>query len=393
MKEEHLAFDTALIHAGDEKDSFGSPITPIYQTSTFRFDSADQGADRFTGAEPGYIYTRLANPTITSLENKLAVLEGGCGAVCFASGMAAITTVYAAFLKQGDHIISSSGVYGASRVAMETLFAGFGIESSYVDTTNIENIEAAIRPNTRMLYLESPANPTMAITDLRLATQLATKNGFISVVDNTFCSPYLQKPLELGADISVHSLTKFINGHGDVVAGAAIARDMDHLNAIRRTMRLLGGNMDPNQAFLISRGVKTLSLRIERAQESAQKIAEYLELHPKIKWVKYPGLANFKNRDIVVSQMLGPGTMMSFGLVGGYKAGKRLMDEVKIAILAVSLGGVETLIQHPASMTHSNVSEKAREQAGISEDMVRFSVGIEDVNDIIADLDQALAKV
>ena len=296
MEDKHHSFDTDLVHAGDQKDPLGSPITPIYQTSTFRFETADQGADRFTGAEPGYIYTRLANPTISALEDKLAILENGIGAIGFASGMAAISSVYAAFLKQGDHIISSSSVYGASRVAMETLFSGFGIESSYVDTTKVDYIKEAIKPNTRMLYLESPANPTMDITDIREASQLAASFGIVTVVDNTFCSPYLQKPLNLGADISVHSLTKFVNGHGDVVAGAAIAKKEEHLVAIRRTMMLLGGNMDPHQAFLISRGIKTLSLRIDRAQESALKIAQFLEIHPKVKWVNYPGLSGFKNQ-------------------------------------------------------------------------------------------------
>jgi methionine-gamma-lyase len=393
MEGKNNGFDTNLIHAGELKDEFGSAVTPIYQTSTFSFKSADNGANRFSGAEEGYIYTRLSNPTIKALEDKLGALEHGIGGVALASGMAAVTTAYITFLKQGDHMISSSSVYGPSRTVMESIFSNFGIESTFVDTSDLDSIINAIRPNTKMLYLETPANPTMTITDIKAASKIAKANDIITVVDNTFCSPYLQKPLDLGADVVLHSLTKFINGHADVVGGALIAKDPVLLKKLHHTMIMMGGNMDPHQAYLVSRGVKTLSIRIDRAQGNALKVAEWLENHPKISWVRYPGLESFKQKELVKEQMNGFGTMMSFGVKGGLEAGKMLMNSVKLAMLAVSLGGVETLIQHPASMTHVIMSPEARLEAGISDEMVRFSVGIESVEDIIDDLEQALKSV
>lgn len=393
MKTRDKGFDTKLIHAGDQADEFGSAVTPIYQSSTFSFKSAQQGADLFAGEEEGYIYTRIANPTIKALEDKLAELENGFGGVALASGMAAITTAYTAILKQGDHMISTSAVYGPSRGVMESIFADFGIESTFVDTSDIENIVDAIQPNTKLLYLESPANPTIHLTDIEEACKLAKIHNIITVVDNTFSSPYLQKPLDLGADVSLHSLTKFINGHADVVGGALIARDEALYKKLHKTMVMMGGNMDPHQAYLVARGVKTLSLRIDRAQESAGKIARWLESHPQINWVTYPGLDSFKQKKLARKQMTGYGTMMSFGVKGGLSAGITLMDNVKLALLAVSLGGVETLIQHPASMTHAGLSREARAEGGITDELVRFSVGIENVEDIIEDLEQALVKV
>lgn len=382
-----------MVHAGDFEDAFGSATTPIYQTSTFSFKNAQQGADRFAGKEKGFIYTRLSNPTIQALENKLAELENGFGGVALASGMAAVSTIYSAFLKQGDHMISTGAVYGPSRGIMETIFANFGIESSFVDTSNIENIREAIKSNTRLLFLETPANPTIELTDINAASALAQQHGIIVVVDNTFCSPYLQKPLSLGADVSLHSLTKYINGHADVVGGALIAKEEKLYKKLQKTMAMMGGNMDPHQAYMILRGVKTLSLRIEKSQTSAMEIAEYLEKHDKIDWIKYPGLPSFKQYELAINQMSGFGSMISFGLKGGHDAGVTLMDNMKLALLAVSLGGVETLIQHPASMTHAGLPEDERLEAGITDELVRFSVGIENVEDIIADLDQALEKV
>lgn len=386
-------FDTQLIHGGDFDDAFRSAVTPIYQTSTFAFKTAEQGADIFAGKEKGYIYTRINNPTIEALENKLAALENGFGGVALASGMAAVTTAYSALLKAGDHMISSAAVYGPSRVVMESIFAGFGVESSYVDTSDLENIKNAIRPNTKLLYLETPANPTMSLTDISLASKLVHEHGIIVVVDNTFCSPYLQKPLNLGADIVLHSLTKFINGHADIVGGALIVKEKELYAKVRKTMVMMGGNMDPHQAYMVIRGVKTLSLRVERAQESAMKIALFLENHPKVDWVKYPGLDSFPQKALAEKQMSGYGAMISFSLKGGYDAGVAMMNNVKLALLAVSLGGVETLIQHPASMTHAGLSKAAREESGIGDGLVRFSVGIENVEDIIEDLEQALKFV
>ncbi len=393
METKNLGFNSKLIHAGDFNDAFGSAVTPIYQTSTFSFKSAQHGADLFAGKEKGYIYTRIGNPTIEVLENKLAELENGYGGIALASGMAAVSTVYMSLLKQGSHMISTGAVYGPSRGVMETHFSKFGVEYSYIDTSDLDLLEKTIRPNTKLLYLETPANPTIQLTDIKKASEIAHKHNILVCVDNTFCSPYLQKPLNLGADVVLHSLTKFINGHADIVGGAIITKDKEIYKNIRKAMVYMGGNMDPHQAFMVIRGVKTLSLRIDKAQESAMKIAEYLEAHPKVEWIKYPGLKSFEQYDLAKEQMNGFGSMISFGLKGGYEAGKILMDNVHLATLAVSLGGVETLIQHPASMTHAGVSKKDKLAAHITDGLVRYSVGIEDVDDLIIDLQQALDKI
>ena len=393
MDTRKLGFDSKLIHAGDFQDEYGSAVTPIYQTSTFSFKSAKHGADCFSGKDKGYIYTRIGNPTINALENKLAELENGYRGVALASGMAAVTTVYMTFLEQGAHMISTGAVYGPSRAVIASHFEKFGVEATFTDTSVLENIEKAIKPNTKLLYLETPANPTIQLTDIKKACEIAHKHGIIVVVDNTFSSPYLQKPLDLGADVSLHSLTKFINGHADIVGGALIAKDEDVYNKIRKTMTYMGGNMDPHQAYLVIRGVKTLSLRIDRAMESAMKVAKYLESHPKIEWIKYPGLESFDQHELAKEQMTGFGSMISFGVKGGFKSGEILMDNVHLATLAVSLGGVESLIQHPASMTHAAMSKEAKIESGITDELVRYSVGIEDVEDIIADLDHALSMI
>ncbi|MFC2103726.1 trans-sulfuration enzyme family protein [Bacteroidota bacterium] len=393
METKNMGFNSKLIHAGDYQDEFGSAVTPIYQTSTFSFKNAQHGADLFAGKEKGYIYTRIGNPTINVLENKIAELENGCGGVALASGMAAVTTVYLTLLSQGDHMISTSAVYGPSRGVMESHFSKFGVEFSYIDTSNLDEIEKAIKSNSKLLYLETPANPTIQLTDIKKASQIAHKHNILVCVDNTFCSPYLQKPLDLGADVVLHSLTKFINGHADIVGGIIVAKDENLYKSIRKTMIYMGGNMDPHQAYLVIRGVKTLSLRIDKAQESAMKVAEFLENHPKVEWIKYPGLKSFEQHELAKEQMQGFGSMISFGLRGGFEAGKILMDNVHIATLAVSLGGVESLIQHPASMTHAGVSKEDKLAANITEGLVRYSVGIENVEDVIEDLENALAKI
>jgi methionine-gamma-lyase len=393
MTQKKSGFSTKLIHEGSIDDQFGSATTPIYQTSTFSFKSADDGAKCFSGDSDGYIYTRISNPTIDALERQLAILENGFGGIAVSSGMAAVTTIYLALLSQGDHIVSTDAIYGPARNVMEKQFTRFGIESTYLNTTKIENIATAIRPNSRMLYIETPANPTMEITDLRACADLAHKNGMLLVVDNTFCSPYLQNPLDLGADIVFHSMTKFINGHADVVAGMIVTKEESTYDRLRSMMISLGCNMDPHQAYLVLRGIKTLGIRIDRAQENALKIATYLENHPKVDWIQYPGLKSYPQLELAKQQMRGSGSMISFGLKGGYEAAKILMDNLEVVLLAVSLGGVETLIQHPASMTHSKVSSEDKQKAGITDDLIRIAIGIEDVSDIIDDLDQALLKV
>lgn len=393
MKTTDKGFNTKLIHAGAFEDEFGSATVPIYQTSTFKFKNAQHGADCFSGKSDGYIYTRIGNPTIRSLEQNIAELEGGYDGIATASGMGAVSSVYMALLGAGTHIISSDAVYGPARGILEADFARYNVEASFVNTSNPENIKAAIQSNTKVLYIETPANPTMEITDIRACAQIAKKHNLILVVDNTFCSPYLQKPLELGADVVLHSVTKFINGHADIVGGVIVAKDPEIYKRIRHSMVFLGCNMDPTQAFMVLRGVKTLAIRIERAQENAMKVAQFLAAHPKVAWIKYPGLPSHPQFELAKIQMNGFGSMMSFGLKGEYDAGKKLMDHVHLAMLAVSLGGVETLIQHPASMTHAVVSKEDKLKAGITDDLIRFSVGIEDVKDIIHDLEQGLEAV
>jgi len=391
MKNE-LHLDTILIHGSDIEEPFGSAVTPIYQASTYKFKSAAHGAACFAGEDPGYIYTRIANPTIHALEKTLAQLENAAKCVVTSSGMAAVNTVYMAFLNAGDHIVSTGAVYGPSRVVIEKHWSRFGIEHSYIDTSNIENIKKAIRPNTKMLFIETPTNPTIAITDLKAAADIAHQHSVLVVVDNTFCTPILQRPLDLDADIVLHSMTKFINGHADIVAGAIMSKTEELDKTIRHMMTMLGCCMDPTQAYMVIRGVKTLSLRVIKQQENARIIAEWLEKHPAVESVSYPGLPSHPQYETGKKQMSGPGSLISFELKGGYKAGETLMNNIQLILLAVSLGGVESLMSHPASMTHSKMTREARIEGGITDGLVRFAAGIEDVNDIIADLDQALIK-
>ncbi len=274
---------------------------------------------------------------------------------------------------------------------MEKQFTRFGFQSTYINTTDADTIKNAIRPNTKILYIETPANPTMDITDIRACAKIAHEHGLILVVDNTFCSPYLQNPLDMGADIVFHSMTKFINGHADIVAGIIIPKEKAMYDKLRHMMINLGCNMDPHQAYMVLRGLKTLGIRIDRAQQSAMEVATYLESHSQVAWIRYPGLQSHPQFELANQQMKGSGSMISFGLKGGFEAAKKLLNNVRLALLAVSLGGVETLIQHPASMTHSKVSAEDKKKAGITDNLIRLAIGIEDVKDIIADLDKALS--
>lgn len=392
MKTKNKGFNSKLVHGGGFKDKLLSAVTPIYQTSTFSFENADHGAKCFSGESDGFIYTRLGNPTILDLERTVAELENGFGGIATSSGMAAVNTVYLGLLESGYHMIGHDAMYGPSRAIMESLYPKFKIESTFVDATNVNNVKNAIRPNTKLIFLETPANPTIGITDLAEVCKIAHQHNIPVCVDNTFCSPYLQNPIDFGVDIVVHSMTKFINGHADIVAGMIITKTEEMYKHLRGVMMNVGCNMDPHQAFLTRRGLKTLAIRIDKAQQSSIKVAEFLENHPKVEWVRYPGLKSHPQHELAKRQMRGSGAMISFGLNGGLKAGKTLMDNVELALLAVSLGGIETLIQHPASMTHSKLSKEAKDKAGISDGLVRLSVGIEEVEDIIADLNQALDK-
>jgi methionine-gamma-lyase len=393
MSSAKLDFESKLIHEGGFEDALGSAVTPIYQSSTFKFRNVDHGAQCFSGEADGFIYTRIGNPTIRELEKTMAALENGFGGIATSSGMGAVNTVYMTYLGKGDHVICHEAVYGPSRIILETIYVKFGVEYTMIDTTDLEQVKKAFRPNTKLLYTETPANPTIGISDLAALAELAHSHGVPIVVDNTFCSPYLQQPLELGVDVVLHSMTKFINGHADVVAGMLVAKKEEDYKRLRSVMINLGCNMDPHQAFLTRRGLKTLAIRIDRAQESAMVIAEFLENHPKVSWVKYPGLKSHPQYELGRRQMSGPGAMISFELKGGLEAGKILMNNVQLMLLAVSLGGIETLIQHPASMTHSKMDIRSRHQAGITDGLVRLSVGIEKVTDIVHDLEQALDRI
>lgn len=387
-------FETKAIHSGEHPDKeYGSVITPIYQTSIFAFENADIGAARFSGEDPGYKYTRLGNPTVRALEDKIADLEGAYAGLATSTGMSAVTTVYLAYLEAGAHILGTDCLYGPSRLVIEKYLSRFGVKYDFVDTSEIKNIIKHIKPNTKMIYLETPANPTMKITDIKKCAHLAHERGATLVVDNTAMSPYYQKPLELGADIVVHSMTKLLNGHTDVVAGMILSKNKEIHEKIKGVLYYFGGTIDPHQAWLVLRGVKTLHLRAERAQENAIKLAAFLTKHPKIKWVKYPGLKSHPQYALAKKQMTGFGSLLCFELKGGLDAGKKLLNNVNICALAVSLGGIETLIQHPASMTHAAVPKKEREAAGITDGLIRLSVGCENYADLENDLKQALGRI
>ncbi|MGE5683035.1 MAG: trans-sulfuration enzyme family protein [Bacillota bacterium] len=392
MKHKSTNFETKCIHAGISEYEFGSVVPPIYQTSTFKFESASHGANLFAGKQKGYIYTRMTNPTVEALEDCVAELENGYKALGCASGMAAVHTVFAAMLKAGDHVVCSSIVYGPTTTLLSTIMAGFGVETTFVDTSDLEAVKKAMRANTKMLFVETPANPTLTITDLRGAAEIAHQFNAKLVVDNTFLSPALQRPLELGADVVLHSMTKFLNGHADVVAGIVVVKDEDTYKHFRKVLNQTGGVIDPFNSFLVHRGIKTLSLRMKKHCENAQIVAEYLENHPLVKWVSFPGLKSHPQYEVAQRQQDGPGGVISFEVEGGYQAGERMMNAVSLCQLAVSLGGIETLIQHPASMTHASMGVEARKAAGISEGLVRLSVGIENPKDIIACLEGALEE-
>jgi methionine-gamma-lyase len=382
---------TKAIHAGGlEHSIYGEVSVPIFQSSTFAFPSVADGAARFSGKQSGYIYSRLNNPTVNALEESVAMLEGGFAGVATASGMGAVSSVYISFLSRGDHVVAANCLYGSSRVILESELTRYGVETTFVDSSELANIEKAIRPATRMIFVESPMNPSMKITDLAGAAAIAKKHGSLLVVDNTFASPYLQRPIEFGADIIIHSLTKFINGHTDVIGGMVVTKTEEHYSRVKKIVSLFGATMDPHQAWLIMRGLRTLPLRIEKAQENAMKLAEFLKSHPKVIWVSYPGLPDHPQHEIAKRQMDGFGSMISFGVQNGVQGGITLMNSVRLITLAVSLGGVESLIEHPASMTHAALAREERQEAGILDELVRLSTGCEDFEDLREDLDQAL---
>jgi methionine-gamma-lyase len=389
--------DTLIVH-GLPKDlsTAGSLAPPIHMTSAFRFDSTDHGASIFDGSQKGYVYTRISNPTVDLLQEKGATLEGGEAAVATASGMAAVAAVAMSMARPGDNFISCSTVYGGTFAFFDQDLRRFDIEARFIPptlATKAANITSRIDQRTRFLYVESPANPTLAIVDIALWAKVAHQNGLLLVVDNTFATPYLQKPLELGADLVIHSATKYLGGHADLVGGLIIG-DLKSIGKIRDLyLHHFGPILSPFNAWLLLRGIKTLAVRMQRHCANAMQIARYLEAHPKAAQVYYPGLPSHPGHTLARRQMRDFGGMIAFEVAGGLIAGKTVMDQVRLCTLAVSLGDCDSLIQHPASMTHATYSSQQRQAAGISDGLIRLSVGIEDAGDIIADLDQALASI
>lgn len=396
MKDRTDRFSTGILHGSDMKDQYGAIETPIYNSSTFVFDSTDQGAARFALEEPGYIYTRIGNPTTTRLEQVLASLEGGEAALATASGMGAITATIWTCISAGEEIVADKTLYGCTFEFFQHHLRRFGVNVHFIEMSDEEELKAALNDKTKIVYLETPANPNLKITDIAKTAEIAHSfNPEIRVIcDNTFCSPYLQRPLELGADIVVHSATKYLNGHGDLIAGAVIS-DAETIEKILLVgiKDMTGAVLAPNEAYLFMRGLKTLKMRMDRHCSSAMKIARYLKTNDKVEVVYYPGLEDHPGHDIASRQMSAYGGMVSFIVKGGRNNAAVVADSVKIATLAVSLGAPETLIEHPGSMTHSPLSDEELEAAGIPGGLIRLSVGLEDPDDLIADLEQAFSKI
>jgi len=381
---DNARFSTVCIHAGQEPDpSTGAIITPIYQTSTY--------VQEALGKHKGYEYARTQNPTRSALEANLAAIENGRAAFAFASGMAATGAVMT-LLKAGDHVVVTDNTYGGTYRLFERVLRKYQFDFTYVDTSDLQAIEAAIRPETRMLFLETPTNPVLRLTDLAGACEIAHARDVMVVVDNTFASPAIQRPIDFGADLVVHSTTKFLNGHSDSVGGIVVAVRDDHIEWLKFIQNAEGAILGPMDAWLVLRGTKTLPLRMERHNANTQVLAEYLAAHPKVTRVYYPGLPTHPQHDLARRQMRGFGGLIAFEL-GSLERARTLLNSVRLMSLAESLGGVETLISHPASMTHASVPPERRLQIGLTEDMVRISVGIEDVDDLKEDLEQALARV
>ena len=381
---DNARFDTVCIHAGQEPDpSTGAIITPIYQTSTYVQDAL--------GVHKGYEYGRTHNPTRAALEGNIAAMESGKAAFAFASGLAA-TRAVTTLLQSGDHVVVTDNTYGGTYRLFERVLRKGGLDFSYVDTSDLDATAAAFKPNTKMLFVETPTNPVLRVTDLAAASALARARGVAVVVDNTFASPYIQRPIELGADMVLHSTTKFLNGHSDSVGGIVVATREDHIEWLRFVQNAEGAILGPMDAWLVLRGTKTLPLRMERHNVNAQRIADYLDAHPKVELVHYPGLKSHPQHALAARQMNGFGGLVAFRM-GTLERARTVLNSVRLMALGESLGGVETLISHPASMTHGSVPEERRQALGVTDDLVRVSVGVEDILDLVEDLSQALDRV
>ena len=381
---------TTAVHAGESPEAhLGAMSVPIYNAAVYAFPDAEQGAAIHEGEQPGYFYGRIGNPTQDALETALCELEDGAAALAFASGMAAISTTLFTLLKTGDHIVAPESLYATTNALLGEMLEPFGIFVTYVDAADPLNYRKAIRSETRVLYLESPANPTLKLVDIKAVVEIAKKNNLVTVMDNTFATPFNQRPLLSGVDIVVHSATKYLGGHGDLVAGAMVGSEEIVRRARWHTNKILGGVISPNTAWMVLRGIKTLALRMERHNENGLAVAQFLAAHPKVKAVHHPGLPTHPQHELAQRQMNGFGGMIAFD-VGGVEEGRRLVNNVKLCALAVSLGDVATLIQHSASMTHASVPREKRLEVGITDGLLRLSVGIERAEDIIDDLAGAL---
>jgi methionine-gamma-lyase len=382
---------TRAIHAGEELlPKTGALAPPIYQNSTFRFATADESAAAFADEDAGYVYTRWGNPTQSVLERKIAALEGGEAALATASGMAAVSISLLTLLEGGDGVVAMDSLYSASHNLLNDALRSMGIETTFVNAIDVNEIEQAIQPNTKVLYIESPANPTLKLVDIAACAEIAKRHKVTSVIDNTFATPCGQQPISLGIDVVLHSMTKYLSGNGTVIAGVIVGASEFINRAKKGALRNFGGVISPFNAWLTLHGVATLPLRFERHCANAHHIAEFLDAHPAIEWVRYPGLPSHPQHDLAKRQMQEFGGMIAFELKGGIEAGERLMNRTEICALAVSLGDVRTLICHPASTTHSQVPSEVRKRAGITDGLVRLSVGLEDVADIIADIEGGL---
>lgn len=389
-----LGFCSKAVHVGsDPCPVTGALVSPIYQTSTYTYENTEEAGKIFSGEKFGYLYGRDHSPTEYQLEEKIAALEGGEDCKAFASGMAAIAATMFALLEAGDHVICTDVVYGGTYGLFTKIFSKYKVDVTFVDTSDVAAVEKAVRKNTKLVYVETPANPTLKLTDLAKVSALCRSFGLKLVVDNTFMTPYFQRPIEFGADLVIHSATKYLSGHGDAIAGAVVGPREFIKEGLHQPVTKIGALISPFTAFLIRRGIQTLPLRMEKHNANAMKVAEYLSSHPKIERVNYPGLPSHPQHELAEKQMSGFGGLISFEVKGGLEKARAFVDGLEMIRLAVSLGDVGSLIQHPASMTHKSVPPEVRRATGITDGLIRISCGIEDVEDIIADIDQALSRI
>lgn len=394
-------FSSVAIHSGHKPDPMNAHLVPIYASSTYVYETAEQGMKRFSGEEPGYIYARWGNPTITEAEEKIAALETfgldmQAKGILHSSGMAAISTLFLSTLKKGDKVLSHYSLYGGSEELLDKVLPDFGIEAVITDLRKVDAVDALIQsdPSIRMMYLETPANPTIQCVDLEGLTAIARRHGLLVACDNTFATPYLQQPFKYGIDFIVHSTTKFLNGHGTSIGGILLGRDVEFMSTkATKIHRLLGGNSNGFDAYLLINGIKTLEVRMDRHCRNAEEAARFLESHPAVEKVNYAGLPSHPDHAVASKQMKHPGAMLSFELKGGLQGGIDFMNSLRMCLRTVSLGTVDTLICHPASMTHFNVPREKRETYGITDGLIRMSVGLENVEDIVGDLEGALGGI